>query len=553
MNKKIFIRLSIILGGILFFLAGIIFGPYFFKLSFSLSLRSRLLFGLVTFGFYLLLILLIFAVIRVIKDWHLVRFGSRFEARLLLSFSMVALITVLPIFFVLSDLFRRTWEIWSIPSISEGIKEAYEWVKSEDEKKRTVLRNMASFLQSNNFSQTAWDSLTSKPDIDLIVLMNKKGVYNSFFRVKNLSFLIKPSDLQEFVLDKEFFVNKKGPDKNYLIGYFNLNSSKDMILALGLGIPQKEFLRNIKIEKTWFLYNQREFLKEPLYRLFWLSLVVFFLLMILVSFILSIALSRQIARPVFLLSEGMRQVASGNYNFYLEETGSKDVKVLFKIFNNMIKELSFNQQAILHSRHIEAWKKATSLRLEEANSYLKTLKILVEKIDSEDIKKIFNDLEKSLVSIETLSSGNTLVLRKEDLNDIVREVIDMFRNIVQDVSFYLELDPSIPLMNINRAQIEQAIVNLVKNAVEANSKTVEIKTTLLNRMAGVIVRLEISDDGCGIPENIEKNIFEPFVTTKKNKQGLGLTVTKRIVEEHNGRISFKRREGKTVFFIEWNM
>jgi signal transduction histidine kinase len=73
----------------------------------------------------------------------------------------------------------------------------------------------------------------------------------------------------------------------------------------------------------------------------------------------------------------------------------------------------------------------------------------------------------------------------------------------------------------------------------------------VSNLKGGFARLEVVDNGIGIPPDRISRIWEPYFSTKKSKQGLGLTIVKRIIEEHGGRIGYKRVDGRSVFSVEF--
>jgi nitrogen fixation/metabolism regulation signal transduction histidine kinase len=108
-----------------------------------------------------------------------------------------------------------------------------------------------------------------------------------------------------------------------------------------------------------------------------------------------------------------------------------------------------------------------------------------------------------------------------------------------------QLTEPLPPVWADGAQIRQVIHNLVQNAQDAlehraargASPTIEVRTEL----AGDRVRLVVSDNGGGFPEELMARIFEPYVTTKPRGTGLGLAIVKKIVDEHHGAVTIENR------------
>ena len=135
-----------------------------------------------------------------------------------------------------------------------------------------------------------------------------------------------------------------------------------------------------------------------------------------------------------------------------------------------------------------------------------------------------------------------------DLNDLVREVTDLYGTGEGD-TIRLELADDLPAIDADRARLRQVLHNLIKNALEAQAdgETVPIAvSTRLCSDAGdgePVVELAVADTGPGIPENMLNRLFEPYMTEKPRGSGLGLSIVRRIVEEHGGAIDAENRAG----------
>ena len=130
-----------------------------------------------------------------------------------------------------------------------------------------------------------------------------------------------------------------------------------------------------------------------------------------------------------------------------------------------------------------------------------------------------------------------------DLNMLVRDVLMLYEN--SSVPISAQLAPELPPVWADSTQIRQVIHNLVQNAQDALQATddqtfrpaIEVRTEL----AGDRVRLAVSDNGGGFPEELMARIFEPYVTTKPRGMVLGIAIVKKIIDEHNGSVAIENR------------
>jgi len=128
-----------------------------------------------------------------------------------------------------------------------------------------------------------------------------------------------------------------------------------------------------------------------------------------------------------------------------------------------------------------------------------------------------------------------------DINATIRETVDLLQAEAQchGVAVALDLATALDPVTADKIQIQQVILNLARNGVEAarenapSSRRVIISTA---RCGDDLVRVTVRDSGRGVPSDLRQSIFEPFVTTKGDGLGMGLAICRSIVEAHNGRL-----------------
>jgi len=147
--------------------------------------------------------------------------------------------------------------------------------------------------------------------------------------------------------------------------------------------------------------------------------------------------------------------------------------------------------------------------------------------------------------------------KPDDLNQLVQEAISSYAG-TDGVKFETDLDPKLPSVDLDREQIRRVLSNMIDNATAAVAQhvaagggigCVEVRTVHDSPLQ--TVRLEIADDGIGIPPEHRRRIFEPYFSTKDHGSGLGLAIVSRIIEDHHGyiRVHGNRPRG-TRFIVE---
>jgi len=137
---------------------------------------------------------------------------------------------------------------------------------------------------------------------------------------------------------------------------------------------------------------------------------------------------------------------------------------------------------------------------------------------------------------------------EDSINEMVRAVTEFVRPLAgrQGITVNVETDPTIPPMEIDRSLLRQAVLNLIKNGIEAAAQGGTLSVTTERRDDSVEV--SVSDSGSGISPDVGRRLFEQFFTTKPQGTGLGLSITRQIVEEHGGTIRWTSPPGTGATF-----
>ncbi len=276
----------------------------------------------------------------------------------------------------------------------------------------------------------------------------------------------------------------------------------------------------------------------------------------------------------------VRYFTRSAYPLKMDERGKMSVLIVWKdvtkgmtpVVDRQVQSLRENFLHYLHQDKMTALGKLAAAAVHEINNpiqgiltFSKLMRSSVEgdSLPQEDLPKFRTYLD--LIAGESARCGQILrnllsFARQGDLrksrfhiNPLLDEVILLTGNRMelQGISLCRDIEEQVPPLYGDRNQIKQAILNLILNSVEAMPKGGIISVAADPDPATRSVRISISDTGPGVPEDLQSNIFEPFVTTKLDGKGvgLGLSVVYGIVTQHGGSIRLESERDKGATFI----
>ncbi|MCQ2334776.1 MAG: ATP-binding protein [Paludibacteraceae bacterium] len=291
-----------------------------------------------------------------------------------------------------------------------------------------------------------------------------------------------------------------------------------------------------------------------------------YLLVMVLSMLLGTILSRGLTRPLMQLTEGMRKFKIGETNAHLAYDRKDEVGKLVEQYNTMVDELEESTSKLARSERETAWRTMARQVAHEINNPLTPMKLRLQQMQRLKLNNdprfdaFFDETAGSLITqIDQLSNIATsfssfakmpeVVTSKVDVADKLTSVITLFRSNQQNVPIrYLGPDKGLEAKT-DATQISQVFNNLIKNALQALEDKPGGDIIIMLKESEKTVDISVSDNGCGIPEDVQDRIFTPNFTTKSTGTGLGLAISKNIVEGSGGRIWFQTSPKGTTFFI----
>jgi two-component system, NtrC family, nitrogen regulation sensor histidine kinase NtrY len=273
-------------------------------------------------------------------------------------------------------------------------------------------------------------------------------------------------------------------------------------------------------------------------------------------------LARRITAPVGGLMEGARRLAEGTFE-PLEPPGTGDeLDALVRAFNAMAGELHAKEAALLRAERLAAWRDIARKIAHEIKNPLFPIRLSIETLQRsfrrrpEDFERLFTEsTETVLQEVERINHIVSAFSRFAQmpapqpepcaLAEIVEHVVRLYEN--EGGVTVTARGEELPLLHLDRGQMTQVLVNLVKNALEAVGETGEVLISWgLNSDPGWAV-LSVADNGPGLSEELLASAFQPGFTTKGEGLGLGLALVQKIVQEHGGEVTLANRpEGGAV-------
>lgn len=276
------------------------------------------------------------------------------------------------------------------------------------------------------------------------------------------------------------------------------------------------------------------------------AIKITFLISIILILFISYLMIKRIFKPIKLLSNGVDKVKEGDLEIEVPVKSKDELGKLSSQFNQMTNEINSmikNKEQLLYDVSHELRTPITRIRL--------ALELMEDNPRKESISEDLRDMElmiEEILETARLKNGsNTLNISNENISDLIKEVLIRF----PDELIIFENYPDNIFIDIDKERISRVIKNLIENAIKYSTKESEPIQISISKYENHI-SVFVKDDGIGIPEKELKNLFEPFyrVDHSRSKEtggfGLGLSLCKRIMEVHKGKISIRNNINRGI-------
>src|SRR5580692_4972647 len=284
---------------------------------------------------------------------------------------------------------------------------------------------------------------------------------------------------------------------------------------------------------------------------------------------LLVVLTYTVQRPMVELQQKIAQLGGGDLNVAVSFSHRNDeIGDLGRNFNQMVVQLRESRTEIerLHrtqmsrAEHLATLGEMATGLAHEIRNPLAGIAGVIEIIGRDlpvtsparsvvkDVRQEINRINHIVTDLLQTARPHPPTVRKTDLNTTVEHAVMLGRQQAQAKSIEIALhkEPSLPEVEHDSDQIHQVLLNLLLNALQAIDSKGKIAVNVKSRGPTAVV--EVTDNGRGIPADQLPNVFRPFYTTKGDGTGLGLSLARRIVEDHHGRIDVTSVLGQGTTF-----
>ena len=299
-------------------------------------------------------------------------------------------------------------------------------------------------------------------------------------------------------------------------------------------------------------------------------------LLLFISISIAIRFSSRFFRSINNLILASTSIGEGNLDIKVPEVKTdKDLEILNRNFNEMIKRLKDQQEKLIITERHEAWGSLARKLAHEIKNPLTPIQLTIDrlknkysrdlaeknKVDFNENLKIINNqikqIEKLVNEFSDFARMPKPVFQKNNLVELMKDNIKLLKELDKTIKIEFKNNVQQIFFNCDREQLSRVFLNLIKNSIESIQQKAEKNTNFIKNISIELndlddhISLIINDNGIGF-DNLSNNIKEilnPYFTTKKQGTGLGLSIVNKIINDHNGNIEFISKEDGAVIKI----
>jgi signal transduction histidine kinase len=379
---------------------------------------------------------------------------------------------------------------------------------------------------------------TSRPEIFFRDLTSRRINNMAFTNLNNLT-------------KTEYFQTEKIGSLQYISAYVPFYNDENKVIAY-LNLPY---------------FRMQSVLAREISTLI-VAVINFTLLLIVITMSLAVFISGRLTAPLTMLSDGLASVGVGKKSEHLSYKGHDEIGELVKQYNRMVDEIEESTEKLANSERESAWREMAKQIAHEIKNPLTPMKLNVQQLFKSWNDKV-SDFDKRLErftknqieyidNLSSIASAFSSFAKmpvtnpmEVDLLEQIKMTLELFKD-TDNITFRVRWPrESKIIIYADKEHINGVFSNLIKNGIQSVPQGRKGLIDVNMEVRSDKVTVLISDNGTGIPEELQKKMFTPNFTTKSSGMGLGLSIVKRYVENANGKIWFESiADQGTVFYVE---
>jgi signal transduction histidine kinase len=298
---------------------------------------------------------------------------------------------------------------------------------------------------------------------------------------------------------------------------------------------------------------------------FLVTLINLIAFIFLITGMVALFITNRITRSLMLIGEQMKKISLSEDNQHIAWKGDDEIGLLVSEYNRMVDKLQMSAGQMARSEREGAWREMARQVAHEIKNPLTPMKLSLQYLqkaireDSPNTRQLTNNVSRTLVEqIDHLSkiaadfsqfaNINNIDPVVFDLNEVLQSLKVMYSK-NEDVDFVMQTVPGPVMVLADRTHINRVFTNLFVNAIDACRGETGSRIEVQERVDDKNVIISVTDNGQGIPEDMRTRIFTPYFTTKSSGTGLGLAMSKQILDQIGGDIRFETKTGFGTTFI----
>jgi two-component system nitrogen regulation sensor histidine kinase NtrY len=497
--------------------------------------------------------------------------GTSFKNKMVLAFVFVSILASLPVIFAANNFIHQILERLASEKTSQALQEGFA---------------MSQQAASGVGEQIAAEIASTE------LLLKKHPIENRESR-ELIADLYAPKNIQTFFLQKSLIGSVDGRQETSLSELRLFYSTLDLykatgrqvdrlhinerdvvvgslftdryIVSLVAPVPEISRRRAMLFNNSIEDFNRHRYFQEYFKNWGGVFLLSISIVVIFISILISLYLSKNITRPVLELADASRHLATGNFNVRLKRRSNDEIGLLMDSFNVMVAELDNNRKLLYQKQVLEAWRDMARRVVHEIKNPLTPIRLSAERMRKQyreknpDFDAILKQGTETIIEevdvLKNILSEFTKFARLPDMQPQWVSVAELLEGAVafyssyQDVSFNVSVDSDLPAIYADKLLMKQALNNIINNAIDAVQGMGTVDIRAWKEDAQKLVVISISDNGVGVAPELAEEIFNPGFTQKTTGTGLGLSIVEKIIIEHRGRVFCQKNVDQGATFV----